>query len=110
MTSNTPRKVCAVLVDRANYGRLKPVLNEIRTRPELQLQLIATGATNGHEAPPIINNGNVYPVVYVVSRIGYATRITTFVLLANATGVLIYRLASRRPDRNSESASAREYR
>jgi len=43
VTSNTPRKVCAVLVDRANYGRLKPVLNEIKTRPELQLQLVATG-------------------------------------------------------------------
>ena len=43
MTSNTPRKVCAVLVDRANYGRLKPVLSEIKSRPELQLQLVATG-------------------------------------------------------------------
>ena len=37
MISNTPRKVCAVLVDRANYGRLKPVLSEIKSRPELQL-------------------------------------------------------------------------
>jgi len=37
------RKVCAVLVDRANYGRMKPVLNEIVVRPELELQLIATG-------------------------------------------------------------------
>ena len=43
MTSNTPRKVCAILVDRANYGRLKPVLSEIKARPELELQLVATG-------------------------------------------------------------------
>ena len=32
-----------VLVDRANYGRLKPVLHAITQRPELQLQLVAAG-------------------------------------------------------------------
>jgi len=37
------RKVCVVLVDRANYGRLKPVLGEMAKRPELELQLIAAG-------------------------------------------------------------------
>jgi len=37
------RKVCVVLVDRANYGRLKPVLLEINGRSEVQLQLIAAG-------------------------------------------------------------------
>ena len=41
--SNTRRKVCVVLVDRANYGRLKPVMTAIRERPELQLQVIAAG-------------------------------------------------------------------
>jgi UDP-hydrolysing UDP-N-acetyl-D-glucosamine 2-epimerase len=35
--------VCVVLVDRANYGRLKPVMQSIRARPELQLQVIAAG-------------------------------------------------------------------
>src|SRR4051812_30446280 len=40
---NTRRKVCVVLVDRANYGRLKPVMAAIRERPELQLQVIAAG-------------------------------------------------------------------
>lgn len=39
----TKRKVCVVLVDRANYGRLKPVMSEIRDRPELELQVLATG-------------------------------------------------------------------
>ena len=38
-----PRKVCVVLVDRANYGRLQPVMSAIRQRPELQLQVIAAG-------------------------------------------------------------------
>src|ERR1700676_1347217 len=37
------RKVCVVLVDRANYGRLKPVLQAITVRPQLQLQVIAAG-------------------------------------------------------------------
>lgn len=38
-----PIDVCVVLVDRANYGRLKPVMREIQSRPELELQVIATG-------------------------------------------------------------------
>ncbi len=37
------RKVCIVLVDRANYGRLKPVMGAIRSRPELILQVICAG-------------------------------------------------------------------
>ena len=37
------RKVCVVLVDRANYGRLKPVMTAIQKRPELELQIIAAG-------------------------------------------------------------------
>jgi len=37
------RKVCVVLVDRANYGRLKPVMRAIADHPELHLQVIAAG-------------------------------------------------------------------
>jgi UDP-hydrolysing UDP-N-acetyl-D-glucosamine 2-epimerase len=37
------RKVCVVLVDRANYGRLKPVMRAIADRPELELQVICSG-------------------------------------------------------------------
>ena len=35
LTSNNGQKqrICVVLVDRANYGRLKPVLHEITERP-----------------------------------------------------------------------------
>jgi UDP-hydrolysing UDP-N-acetyl-D-glucosamine 2-epimerase len=35
--------VCVVLVDRANYGRLKPVMREIAATPGLELQVLATG-------------------------------------------------------------------
>ncbi len=41
--NNERRKVCVVLVDRANYGRLKPVLRSIADNPQLQLQVLATG-------------------------------------------------------------------
>jgi UDP-hydrolysing UDP-N-acetyl-D-glucosamine 2-epimerase len=37
------RKVCVVLVDRANYGRLKPVMRAIAGHPDLELQIIAAG-------------------------------------------------------------------
>lgn len=37
------RKVCVVLVDRANYGRLKPVMQAVKDHPELELQTICAG-------------------------------------------------------------------
>ena len=41
--SERKRRVCVVLVDRANYGRLKPVMAAIRERPELELQVLCAG-------------------------------------------------------------------
>lgn len=35
------RKVCVVLINRANYGRLKSVLTAIKEHPDLELQIIA---------------------------------------------------------------------
>ncbi len=43
MTEKRRRKICVVLVDRANYGRLKPVMAAIKQQPSLQLQVLATG-------------------------------------------------------------------
>jgi UDP-hydrolysing UDP-N-acetyl-D-glucosamine 2-epimerase len=37
------RKICVVLVDRANYGRLKPVLHAMKERPGIELQIVAAG-------------------------------------------------------------------
>lgn len=45
MSQDSRRKVCVVLADRANYGRLKPLMRAIAARPELELQVIATGTT-----------------------------------------------------------------
>lgn len=43
MTKVKKRKICVVLVDRANYGRLRPVMQEIQKHPELELQVLAAG-------------------------------------------------------------------
>ena len=43
MSNAAKRKVCVVLVDRANYGRLKPVMRAIGDNPGLQLQVLAAG-------------------------------------------------------------------
>ncbi len=37
------RKICVVLTDRANYGRMWPVMMAIKEHPELELQTICTG-------------------------------------------------------------------
>jgi UDP-hydrolysing UDP-N-acetyl-D-glucosamine 2-epimerase len=38
-----PRRVCVVLVDRANYGRMKPVMTALQAHPHLVLQTVAAG-------------------------------------------------------------------
>jgi UDP-hydrolysing UDP-N-acetyl-D-glucosamine 2-epimerase len=46
MTSNktrTRRRICVVLVDRANYGRMKPVMRAIDSHPSLELAVVAGG-------------------------------------------------------------------
>jgi UDP-hydrolysing UDP-N-acetyl-D-glucosamine 2-epimerase len=43
LIKKAPRKVCVVLVDRANYGRMKPVMSSIAAHPDLQLQVLASG-------------------------------------------------------------------
>lgn len=43
MHKQASRKVAVVLVDRANYGRLKPVMRAIADHPSLELQVIAAG-------------------------------------------------------------------
>ncbi len=43
MNPEKRRKVCVVLVDRANYGRLKPVMKAILEHPRLELLVLAAG-------------------------------------------------------------------
>ena len=39
------RKICVVIVDRANYGRLRPVMSEINAHPSLYLQIVCGGSS-----------------------------------------------------------------
>lgn len=41
--SSKKRKICVVLVDRANYGRMHPVMRAIKKDPELELQTLCAG-------------------------------------------------------------------
>jgi hypothetical protein len=43
LAASVKRRVCVVLVDRANYGRLKPVMTAIRERRQLELQVVTAG-------------------------------------------------------------------
>jgi UDP-hydrolysing UDP-N-acetyl-D-glucosamine 2-epimerase len=43
MGRKTKRRICVVLVDRANYGRMWPVMKEIRSRKNLELLVLCTG-------------------------------------------------------------------
>lgn len=43
MNEAPKRKICVVLVDRANYGRMKPVMCAIKAHPALELQVLAAG-------------------------------------------------------------------
>ena len=40
---NARRRVCVVLVDRANYGRMKPVMQALGEHPGIELQVLAAG-------------------------------------------------------------------
>ena len=40
---NAKRKILVVLVDRANYGRMKPVMMAIKQHPKLELQVVCAG-------------------------------------------------------------------
>jgi UDP-hydrolysing UDP-N-acetyl-D-glucosamine 2-epimerase len=41
--NNPKRKICVVLVDRANYGRMKPVMEAIKVHPYLAMQVVVAG-------------------------------------------------------------------
>jgi GDP/UDP-N,N'-diacetylbacillosamine 2-epimerase (hydrolysing) len=58
------RKICVVLVDRANYGRLKPAMRAIAARPELELQVVAAGTMvlERFHQPVQVVRGDGFPI------------------------------------------------
>ena len=43
LSSIPPTRILVVLVDRANYGRLKPLMNAIASNPKLSLEVLCSG-------------------------------------------------------------------
>jgi UDP-hydrolysing UDP-N-acetyl-D-glucosamine 2-epimerase len=43
MNNLRKRKICILLVDRANYGRMKPVMEAIKNHPGLEMQVVVAG-------------------------------------------------------------------
>jgi UDP-N-acetylglucosamine 2-epimerase len=43
LNTDTRKRMTVVLVDRANYGRLRPVMLEMRKREEIDLQVVCAG-------------------------------------------------------------------
>lgn len=43
LNNNPPRRICVVLVDRANYGRMHPVMRAIQQDPDLDLLTVCAG-------------------------------------------------------------------
>lgn len=62
--SRRKRRIAAVLVDRANYGRLKPVMQAIKTHPDLELQVVCAGTMvlNRFDRPVDIVRGDGFPI------------------------------------------------
>ncbi len=87
------RKVCVVVASRANYGRVKSLLQAIRDRPDLELQLIVGASAL------LYRFGNV---IEVIRKDGFEPNATVYLVIegenpttmAKSTGLAIVELAT----------------
>ncbi|HMJ14352.1 MAG TPA: UDP-N-acetylglucosamine 2-epimerase, partial [Polyangiaceae bacterium] len=93
MSSERRRKVCVVLVDRANYGRLKPVMAAIAADSRLELQVLCTGTMvlERFDQPARLVRADGFPVdaMAYVELEG-----STPVTMAKSVGVALLEIAS----------------
>lgn len=79
------KSIAVVLVDRANLGRLAPVISEIRRQDLLDLQLVCGGTTvlesHGNVAGSLESQG------YHVTRVSHEIAGSTHVAMAQSVGV-----------------------
>ncbi len=59
------RRICVVLVDRANYGRLKPVMQAVKDHPALELSVLCAGTMvlERFDQPVEVVRADGFPVV-----------------------------------------------
>lgn len=80
------KHITAVLVDRANYGRLKPLLEELKADDDIQLSIICCGSTvlNRFHSPfkDICSTfNNVYPIYHEVEGSNYESMVNGMAML-----------------------------
>src|SRR5262245_17931537 len=94
MTSSSGcRKVCVVVNSRANYGRIKSVLQAIQQHPRLDLQLITGASALLHrfgQVVDLIRCDGFEPCATVYSIVEGETPTT----MAKSTGLAIIELAT----------------
>jgi len=100
-SSHVRRKVCVVVNSRANYGRIKSVLQAIKANPQLDLQLITGASALLHrygQVVDLIRRDGFDPCATVYSIVEGETPTT----MAKSTGLAIIELATQfenlRPD------------
>ncbi len=89
----SPRKICVVVNSRANYGRIKSVLNAIKAHPNLELQLITGASALLHRFGSVIDlirQDGFEPNATVYSIVEGETPTT----MAKSTGMAIIELAT----------------
>jgi UDP-hydrolysing UDP-N-acetyl-D-glucosamine 2-epimerase len=90
---NGRRRVCVVVNSRANYGRIKSVLQAIQAHPQLELQLITGASALLHrfgQVVELIRRDGFEPVATVYSIVEGETPTT----MAKSTGMAIIELAT----------------
>ncbi len=93
MKAEGRRKICVVLVDRANYGRLKPVMAAIAAHPRLELQVLCTGTMvlERFDHPARLVEADGFPVN---ARAYVELEGSTPVTMAKSVGIALLEIAS----------------
>ena len=90
---NSQRKICVVINSRANYGRIKSVLQAVQKRPDLQLQIVVGASALLHrfgEVHKILLADGFSPDATVYSIVEGENPTT----MAKSTGLAILELAT----------------
>lgn len=93
MDMSKKRKVCVVVASRANYGRIKSVLQAVKDHPDLQLQLVVSASAL------LYRFGNA---IQVIERDGFKPDAKVYMIIegenpttmAKSTGLAIVELAT----------------
>jgi UDP-hydrolysing UDP-N-acetyl-D-glucosamine 2-epimerase len=93
MSNGSTRKICIVVNSRANYGRIRSVMEAVRDHPKLELQLILGASallSRFGNLRELVKEDGFEPVATVYSIVEGETPVT----MAKSTGMAIIELAT----------------